>query len=90
VKSKEAIRIAKEYIADVFSDERISQLGLEELKHNQGGWDVTLGFKRVWSVEDSSPPMRLFTTPSKRVYKTIQIDEDGSITGLIHRDFTIG
>jgi hypothetical protein len=47
---KEAVKIAKEFIADLFSTEGITNLGLEEVEFDEGSssWNVTIGFSRPW------------------------------------------
>ena len=47
---KEAAKIAKEYVSDLFADEDIVNVGLEEIQRDQGGgfWIVTVGFSRPW------------------------------------------
>ena len=43
---KEAVVAAKSYVSDLFSDEGLTNLGLEEIEHNdaRGELYVTLGF----------------------------------------------
>ena len=43
---KEAVAIAKRYITDLFADEGIAHLGLEEVLFDEwsGDWKVTIGF----------------------------------------------
>ena len=46
---KEAAKLAKDYVADLFKDERISNVGLEEIELRDGRfWEVTVGFSRPW------------------------------------------
>ena len=48
---KEAIQKTKTYIGEVFADEHISNLGLEEVDYdNQNdAWAITLAFSRHWN-----------------------------------------
>jgi hypothetical protein len=45
---KEAVALAKAHIVDLFSDENISQIGLEEVEFDSEAreWKVTIGFAR--------------------------------------------
>ena len=47
---KEAAKLAKEYVADLFADEGIANVGLEEIQLGSDGhfWKVTVGFSRPW------------------------------------------
>jgi hypothetical protein len=50
--AKEAIATAKKYLADIYADENITNLGLEEVEHDRGAgnWAVTLAFSRPWNT----------------------------------------
>ncbi|HEX3952712.1 MAG TPA: hypothetical protein VHW90_04005, partial [Stellaceae bacterium] len=47
---KEAVSLAKQYIREVFSEENIDHLGLEEIEYDDqsGTWLITVGFSRPW------------------------------------------
>lgn len=49
---REAVGIAKEYVRELFSDEQIRKLGLEEIDFVDDGphshWKITIGFVREW------------------------------------------
>ena len=53
---KEAARAAKSYIADIYSDEDISDIGLEEVEIDDftDTWKITVGFSRPWSQKNNS------------------------------------
>jgi len=48
MKVKEVVKIAITHINDVFSDEEISNVGLEEITFNEHDdyWSITVGFSR--------------------------------------------
>ncbi len=50
VKVKDAIGIAKSYLTDIFSDEGIEKIGLEEVSYDDENqqWLITVGFSRPW------------------------------------------
>jgi hypothetical protein len=54
---KEAARIAKEHVADLFKEEGAKNIGLEEIEFDeaQSNWRVTVGFSRPWTTTD--PPL---------------------------------
>ena len=47
---KEAVLTAKRYVADVFADEVVTDVGLEEVEFDEESdvWVVTIGFSRPW------------------------------------------
>jgi hypothetical protein len=46
--SKEAVKLAKDWLAGQMSEEGIADIGLEEVRWNNGEWEITLGFSRKW------------------------------------------
>ena len=50
MKVKEASRTAKDYLTDIFADEQITHVGLEEVEFNDASntWKITIGFFRPW------------------------------------------
>lgn len=79
---KTAVAMAKKEISDLFEDEGIRNLGLEEVEfEDEGGtWRVTLGFSRPW---DTAAPGSLAAlagaiaanSQSRRTYKLVLIDD---------------
>jgi hypothetical protein len=53
---KEAVRTALDYVSELFVDEDISHLGLEEVEYDEAAdqWQVTVGFSRPWDYPTSS------------------------------------
>ena len=87
---KEAVGMAKNYVADLFDDEVISQIGLEEvvLDELSGEWKVTVGFARGWNQTDTTNPPALIRrlNPRERSYKVVRIkDIDGRVISLTDR-----
>lgn len=85
---KEAVKAAKAYIADVFHDEGISNLGLEEIERDEysNSWKVTLGFSRPWNTVRNTLTMITGDSAAKRSYKVVLIDDDGRVTSVKQRD----
>lgn len=87
MKALEAVRAAKEVIRDLYIDERIEELGLEELelcKNRPGVWQVTIGFRRVSSTKG---PFSGLDPANNRIYKKVLIrNSDGEFISLKNRD----
>ena len=71
---KEAAKLAKEYVADLFKDEGISNVGLEEIELRDGRfWEVTVGFSRPWD-QGGLATITLGQKGLRRSFKVIRID----------------
>ncbi len=80
---KEAVKIAKEHIVDLYETESIRNVGLEEVELSGGVWRVTVGFSRPWDYES----LNLFghgQDAPRRTYKVVTIDDtDGGVMSII-------
>ncbi len=74
---KEAVQIAKTYVTELFSNEGVWNVGLEEVEFDDASnvWNVTVGFSRAWDrpptpiaaiAQGASPP---------RSYKLVRIND---------------
>ena len=79
--AKAAVVLAKQRIADLFAEEGIKNLGLEEIDYDdtQQAWRVTIGFSRPWD----EPRNALAAIAGqnmywRRAYKVVTIDENSS------------
>ncbi|WP_075995420.1 hypothetical protein [Salaquimonas pukyongi] len=78
---KKAIKIAKTYVADIFSDEKIDHLGLEEtgFDESKNVWLITIGFARKWNptkIGGASLPTVVGPNPyENRTFKQVAIDD---------------
>lgn len=82
---KEAVQIAKAYIADIFAEEHVAKIGLEEVEFEPetGTWLVTIGFSRVW---DTDSALVTAIMSSQRAYKSLKIDDaDGRVLAMKDR-----
>ncbi len=70
---KEAAKLAKEYVADLFRDEGISNVGLEEIELHGQTWEVTVGFSRPWD-QGGLATITLGQKGLRRSFKVIRID----------------
>jgi len=89
----EAVRTARAYIADLFADEKIIEIGLEEVRIDDGVWEVTIGFRRPWPkrIRTESDRMHEIFKPKykfqDRWYKLVKIrDSDGVVLGVDDRE----
>ncbi len=83
-----AVKSAKKFVAEMFEDEPIRNIGLEEIEfdHAQGTWSVTIGFAREW--RESESVMRALASPC-RTYKVVRIsDADGTVQSIRHREIS--
>ncbi len=87
---KEAALLAKNYVSDLFADEHITEIALEEVDfdHDSNTWRITIGFlhpahaKTLLADQTTSPWLR----PLERSYKVVHInDETGKVTALKDR-----
>ena len=77
---KQAVAIAKEHIAELFGEEDILNLGLEEVElDDEGFWRITIGFSRPWNWSAGAS----LSGESSRSYKIVILrDHDGEIQSV--------
>lgn len=79
-----AVNKAKEFVEEVFRDEKPQDIGLEEVEHKEdpGRWLITIGFTR--EIERKSP----FRAPARRVYKIVEIEDNarGDMIAIRNRE----
>ncbi len=89
---KEAVRVARKYVFDLFSDERVTDIALEEVDfdHDSNAWRITIGFmhpsygRNAADARIISPWLR----PLDRSYKVVHIsDETGQVESMSDRFF---
>jgi hypothetical protein len=89
--AKQAIAAAKAYLSDIYADEQVTNLGLEEIEHlpMDGGWLITLGFSRPWNTPRTRAQEVLenlgAVSSLKRSYKIISMAEDGTVISMKNR-----
>jgi hypothetical protein len=73
---KEAIALARQYVKDVFSDEQLNDIGLEELEFDDDKdiWSITLGFSRPWQASATQNALAALVSP-RRDYKVVRISD---------------
>ncbi|MCY3770994.1 MAG: hypothetical protein OXG98_03095 [Gemmatimonadetes bacterium] len=87
---KQAVKTAMEHVADVYSEENISHIGLEEVEYDEptAQWNVTVGFARKWDIPHPAHiPAFVPLRPNNRTYKIVVIrDSDGQVTAMKIRE----
>jgi hypothetical protein len=86
---KEAVKRAKTYVAELFSEEGLTNLGLEEIEHDDqaGTWDVTVGFSRPWNTTRNALTALTGEAAARRTYRVVKVrDVDGEILSVKRRD----
>lgn len=84
--TKQAVKLAKEWVASQFADEEIADLGLEEVIMKNGEWEITLGFTRRWDNSNLQLP-GIAGLLRPRTYKVVTVsDSDGAVTALRNRE----
>lgn len=91
---KEAVAAAKAYIQDVFAEESISNLGLEEVQFepDANSWKITVAFSRPWSSHRTRAQQVMESlgeqiTPQRRVQKVVTVSgDDGLVLSVKNRD----
>jgi hypothetical protein len=90
---REAVRTALNYVKEVYADENLSNLGLEEVEYvpERHEWLVTVGFSRPWDYPKKEAPYMVLPLggserPPSRAYKVVHIDDTtGRILEMKHR-----
>lgn len=97
---KEAARTARAHIADLFADENVQHVGLEEVEFDDVAdvWNITIGFSRPWELPKDPPkkPVSMVQVleelnppppqPPQRSYKIVRVrDSDGHVISVTHR-----
>jgi hypothetical protein len=80
---KDAVARAKAYVADLFSDESIQNIGLEEVERDdaRGVWHITVGFDRG---RRQFPDLYKVIGQEylNRVYKIVSVMDNGEVVSL--------
>jgi hypothetical protein len=82
---KQAVASAKRYIGELYSEEGIANVGLEEVDFDSKAreWEVTIGFSRPWDEAGNSllkPGIR------SRSYKVVRVsDATGDVRSVKDR-----
>jgi len=87
---KDAVKIAIEYVADIFKSENAENIGLEEVMFDEHKniWNVTIGFSRPWDYSKQGIFLGFQQQENpKRQYKIVQVDnESGKVISIKMRE----
>lgn len=77
---KQAVEVAKNHVEDLFGEEDIINMGLEEVElDEEGSWRITIGFSRPWDRNVGS----ILSGENARSYKIVILrDEDGRVLSV--------
>ncbi len=87
---KSAVSRAKAFVQDLFAEEGLSNLGLEEIERDDpaGVWRVTVGFSRPWNTVKDALSALSGTAVQKRAYRVVLIKDSGEVVSVKRRDVT--
>lgn len=72
IRPETAVRAAKAWLAEVYKDESIARISLEEVRFRDGNWEITLGFIRPdLDDPDRSALEAGFYERRHRIYKVL-------------------
>jgi hypothetical protein len=82
---KEAVKLAKQHILDLFADENITNLGLEEVEYDEAiqEWTVTIGFSRPWDEPRNTLASLAESNLPRRSYKIVRIYDQSEMVSCI-------
>ena len=86
---KQAVQLAKTHVTDLFADESIANVGLEEVEFDEleNVWAITIGFSRFWGR--LGDVVRAFDGNAARTFKVVRIeDPSGRVQSVKHRRLT--
>ena len=96
--AKEAVTRARRYAAEMFADEDIQNLGLEEIVFDgeRKAWNITVGFFRAWDRPKNFAAALAAAGDgrlgdwTRRTYKVVRIDDaTGAPVSIIDREFAV-
>ncbi len=86
---KQAVAVAKRYVADIYEEEAISNLGVEEIEFDDQSklWAIRVAFSRPWNTPRTRAQEILESIGSqapslKRTSKVITVTEDGRVVSM--------
>jgi hypothetical protein len=90
MEAKDAARRAIEFTKELFGDEKITNLGLEEVDYDaeRKAWLITVGFSRPWDYQQKAPawepsallfPGSAYEPRPVREYKVIEVNDQSGV-----------
>ena len=79
--------MARSYVGEIFKDEPIADIGLEEVEYDVDHWKITIGFNRIWKVQPPGLAGMLSSSSFQRSFKIVTIsDDDGKLVSIKNRE----
>ncbi len=87
MEAMDAAKVAKAVIIDLFADEEIDQVGLEEVAYSAASdtWKATIGFRRPWTKREPGWLPSASGVPA-RWYKQVELSQDGQLRAVTDRE----
>lgn len=88
---KDAVKTAKSIIIDLFADEDIDQVGLEEVVYSPTSetWKVTIGFRRPWTKRTTGGLLSGGSSGvAARWYKQVELSQGGELRAVTDRELS--
>jgi hypothetical protein len=85
---KDAANVAKDWVTNVLSDEKIFNVALEEIEFDQEKreWLVTVGFSRPWNTLRNALTSLTGDPAVRRAFRVITVrDRDGEVISMKRR-----
>ena len=85
---KEAVKTARGYVVELFANEQIMNVGLEEVVFEEisNNWKITIGFSRPWDQQKNVLSAALGEGRLARSYNVLRINDDtGEVESLTDR-----
>ena len=87
--TKQAVKLAKDWLTEQLADEKVEDIGLEEVKFDQHfqTWEITLGFSRPWDRKGGFLATMTAGNSTPRSYKVLVVsDVTQTVTEMRNRD----
>jgi hypothetical protein len=89
MEAKDVVKVAVQYVSDIFAHEKPTNIGLEEITFDEENniWNVTIGFSRPWDYESPNILTGLQPKTPNRQYKVVRIDDNnGKVKEITMRE----
>ena len=89
---KEAVSLARRYVQDIFADEKIDSISLEEVEFDEKSqiWSITIGFSRPWEGAPGTVAAQFAAAgmmPRRRDFKVVRLsDADKRMLSVKNRE----
>lgn len=83
-----AVKEARNFFTQVFKDENIENVELEEIVFDETEhlWRITFGFFRLWTPPQNPLLPNVNGPQRKRQFKVVMLDDDGNPKGITIRN----